>query len=386
MFFGPRTFFDNPQGLATAKMISRDDPSTVNDDDEVVVYGVNAERHQLIYNTSMWTLALYGSRGNGRDQFHGPEGIACDPRGNVYVVDKENNRVVHLFNQKRTVAWVKAFGGDGAVRLSSPSQVALDEQGRVYVTDTGNRRIVVFDSTGAVATVMPDAGGSFSFVDGPAALAVADGTNYWSYFRKERCIFCVDSSGRRVRKLGFGGDVQVSVVLPGSHRAAYAAVDYYHNLWLTDTRGGCILKYDHNLALLDIFGSPGTGDNQFVEPRGIAIWKRFGQTFIAEKSGAQYYWVGTEVKECSLRNGKRPGHVIVSSLCTEYSYLSLFSATGADTLYYFSKRMVYPGKRESVVAVPGSVDDLRGQLILRAEPTYSSYTYSWKDYPVTLNK
>ena len=114
MFFGPITQFDDPEGLATAKMKSRDDPKTIQDDDEVVVYGVNSGRNQLIYNTSMWTLGLYGSKGSGDNQFLSPRGVAIDENGNVYVVDSGNNRVVQLFNPKKEVRWVHAFTGKSA--------------------------------------------------------------------------------------------------------------------------------------------------------------------------------------------------------------------------------------------------------------------------------
>jgi hypothetical protein len=33
------------------------------------------------------------------------------------------------------------------------------------------------------------------------------------------------------------------------------AIDYYHNYWITDKNRHCVLKFDHDLNLLDIFGS-----------------------------------------------------------------------------------------------------------------------------------
>jgi hypothetical protein len=31
------------------------------------------------------------------------------------------------------------------------------------------------------------------------------------------------------------------------------------------------------------------------EPRGITLWRRFGQIFITEREGAQYFWIGTDI-------------------------------------------------------------------------------------------
>jgi len=150
--FLPLERFDDPQGIATIKMVSRDNPSKKEDDDEVVVYGVNSGRNQIIYNISMKGLDAFGSYGSGKNQFKNPKGIACDQTGNVYVVDCGNNRIVHLYNPNQKVQWVKAFDGKGYgdIGLNSPSQVGIDINGNIYVTDTGNRRIVVFDKKGKI--------------------------------------------------------------------------------------------------------------------------------------------------------------------------------------------------------------------------------------------
>ena len=159
--FLPLRRFNDPQGIAKEKMKARDKPQTEKDDDEVVAvcngieHRIPINGHQLIYNTSMWGLDSYGKKGSGEGQFLFPKGIACDVHGNVYVVDAGNNRIVHLYNPKKKVTWVKAFNGKGSgdpaeAGLIKPSQVGLDEMGKIYVTDTGNRRIVVFDSTGKI--------------------------------------------------------------------------------------------------------------------------------------------------------------------------------------------------------------------------------------------
>ncbi len=376
MFLGPFAKFDDPQGIATAKMKSRDDPTTTADDDEVVVYGVNAGRNQLIYNTSTLTIAAYGSAGSGDGRFNAPAGVAVDADGNVYVADRGNNRIVHLFNPKREVRWAGSFTGKNAADpgLAGPSQVALDRRGRIYVTDTGNRRIVVFSADGAPCQVLPG-GAQYRFEDGPSMLAVADGSEVWRYFRGDRIVFCADRNGGRLWKIDFAGEVKKQVLLPGGHRACYAAVDYYHNLWITDKAQGCILKYDHDLNLLDIFGSPGKGKNQFVEPRGIAVWQRFGQVFVAEKEGAQYYWVGADCTEKSLRKIGDNNYTLSLTL-TEHSFVSLFSAN-KDTTWILKRFMLHPGRSTLPLRDNGA-----GPMVLRIEPTYSSYTYYKREYPM----
>jgi len=386
MFFGLKTAFDDPQGIATAKMKSRDDPSTPNDDDEVVVYGVNSGRGELIYNTSMWGLARYGTRGSASGQFLDPKGIAVDPDGNVYVADCGNNRIVHLFNPLKTVYWVKDFGAKSATDpgLSGPAQVALDAEGKIYASDPGHGRIVVFKPSGEVCKAILGSGEG-AFKNGPTMLAVADGRERWSYFPNDRAVYCADDNGARMWKFDLAGSVIKTVSMPNGQKASYAAIDYFHNVWVTDKDDHCILKFDKDLRLLDVFGSFGTDKNQFVEPRGIAIWKRFGQVFIAEKKGAQYFWVGTDLKSKELIDKGNSRYVLTLNV-TEYSFISLFETAGRDTSWLISKRLVFPGGASINFSdvkkrvFPGA------SMVLKTEPTYSSYLYNSWIYPMSLNR
>jgi hypothetical protein len=386
LFFGPVTAFNDPQGIATVKMKSRDDPKTDKDDDEVVVYGVNSGRNQLIYNTSMWTLGLYGSKGSGKDRFMSPRGIAIDPDGNVYVADCGNNRVVHLFNPKREVHWVNEFTGKTPSDhgLQAPSQIGLDAKGRIYVTDTGNERIVIFSADGNVFQTIP-LHGEFRFEQGPSMLAVADGSEPWSYFGTDRSMFCADRNGSRLWKINFNGTVEKQVLMPQGYVAEYGAVDYFHNLWVTDKEKHCILKFDHDLVLLDIFGSYGNGKNQFVEPRGIAIWKRYGQVFISEKDGAQYYWIGTDLKAKSVRQVSGDSYTL-SLAVTEHSFVSLYAAVAKDTQWVFNRWMVSAGNPDLPFEDRKHILLQKRQCFLRIEPTYSSFSYFKLDFPVQVER
>ncbi len=381
LFFGPRTFFDNPQGLATTRLTVWDDTTTEKDDDEVVVYGVNSGRHQIIYNTSMWTLGLYGKKGGGKDCFFYPKGIAANERGDVFVADSGNNRVVRLFNPKSKLLWVGVFDGrsHGGLQLIGPSRVGVDEDVRVYVTDTGNRRIVVFDSSGKVTCIFPQCTGI------PTALAVADGKSYWSFFSNERVVFYAEEGGKKAVKCTFDGKVIKKADLPAGYTASYGAIDYYHNYWVTDTHNHCILKFDHNLNLLDIFGSYGNGDNQFDCPTGITIYKRYGQVFVAERTGAQYYWIGTDLKEAYLSLTEKESGYVLTVNATEYSFLSLFSVNGSDTCRYIKRMRLFPGR--TTVSIRNRDMGLNiNNITLRLEPTYSSYTYYLWDYPISVRK
>jgi DNA-binding beta-propeller fold protein YncE len=89
-------------------------------------------------------LAQWGSSGGADGRFHSPTGIAVDGAGEVYVVDSENNRV-EVFDPSGR--FLEKWGMQGVLAgdFSQPSAVAVDCAGEVYVTDTNNNRVERFD-------------------------------------------------------------------------------------------------------------------------------------------------------------------------------------------------------------------------------------------------
>ncbi len=303
LFLGNKTHFDDPQGIACVRLESWDDSTTTDDDDELVVYGVNSGENCIIFNRSMYSLGVYGL-GPDEEKFDRPWGIAADARGNVYVADRGNARVVHLFNPDRGLFYIDDIGAPGSEpgKFVDPRGVALDTDGRIYVTDAGLGRVTVFDELGGVV----DTWGGF---DGPDAVAVVGPDEEWSFYRGEGFAVVIDSLHRRVRKLSLTGE-PLGDTTPAewgvkNSYLAYATIDYHNNIIITDKRNGCLHKLNHNLNHLTSFGEPGTGDYQFDEPRGVTIYRRFGQLFVAERKGAQYLWVGVDVKDFAARVVRR---------------------------------------------------------------------------------
>lgn len=295
LFTGNRHRFRDPRGVAAVKLIERDNPEKTGDDDELTVFGVNAGEHCVIYNSSETTLASYGKKGSGAGELLDPWGIAASPAGDVYVADTGNHRIVRLRYRAGKLNELGPLSeplGD-PTPFRSPKGVALATNGDLYVADAGNDRVAVLDRMGNGIRAFGE-----DFLSDPEAIAVLDREERWSC-RPDEFVVVIDGEGTRVWKLRPDGTpiaraTAAELRIPNG-RFRGVAIDYHHQIYLTDEANHAIHKLTPDLELLTSFGREGSGDAEFRAPFGITVWRRFGQFFISERTGAQYYWVGVDV-------------------------------------------------------------------------------------------
>ena len=402
--------FRDPQALATVRLDSWENPNDKGDDDEVTVYGVNSGQNNIIYNKSMTSLGVYGLNEKGKRKLKSPRGIAANSRGDVYVADTGNNRIVRLFNPKSNLQFVKGIGKYGIKQgeFNRPRDVFLDSQGNVYVTDTGNNRVQVFDKNDNFKFSFGTSGKENGELFLPDAIVVNDKRERWAYYRKE-FIMIIDLNNSRIQKFDIQGNFIKSINAedfgyPDVY-LSYMALDYYCNIYVTDKVNNCIHKFDRNLNYLTSYGRKGKGDKEFIEPRGITIYRRFGQMFVAEKEGAQYYWIGTDFKDFTVHlYQQRKCFFTFEYFLTETSFITVdvFSEDEKFVTRIWNKRFKSSGRQSdnwrcNVRNWPDSVllkDNLtiaprykniknlpRGNYKIRYkfEPTYSSYRHFYKE-------
>jgi len=384
LLLGNATDFANPQGLAVARLKVLEDPKSDKDDDEITAYGVNSGRDQIIYNTSMYNLAIFGSSGSGKNQFKNPRGIAADPSGDVFVCDAGNKRVVHLFNDGKKLKWVDAFGTD---ILEEPHAVALTEADTIFVTDFKRGTIELFSYSGKHLRTLEG-------LVNPTGIAV-DHPKMTKTRYGDRVIFAIDGNGSQIRKMTYDGKVIETILIqamPNSGKLSYIAPDFFDNLWVTDSITCRIHKLDRDLKYITSVGTCGTDDWQFDHPTGIAIWRRFGQVVVAERHSAQYLWIGTDIRDLSARILTNPeGNDIgaIGMFLTDRSYVSINIKRDGKIIRQLSKRRrLMQGentanwdlKDDAGVRVPPATYDIE----LKLEPTYSSFTYYDKTVIVKL--
>lgn len=157
-----------------------------------------------------------GFSGDGGDpaqaQLSGPAGLVFDTEGNLYISDQHNNRVRKVtFGRKPQIATVvgagpAAFGGDGgapaAAELSGPNGLAVDRSGNLYIADSENHRIrkVTFGPKPEIRTFVGIGLAGFSG-DGGAASAARLSLPNAMVFGTDGNLYVADYLNDRIRRV-----------------------------------------------------------------------------------------------------------------------------------------------------------------------------------------
>ncbi len=208
--------FSGDGGPATEARLNLPSGIAVDDEDNIYIADRSNNRIRVVHpDGTIHTFAGTGVDGYRGDagpadqaQLSKPFGLALDDQGNLYIADRGNNRIRKI-NPEGIITTVAGDGGfffmgdNGPAyqaSIAGPTGVAVDEQGNLYIADRNNNRIRMVDPLGMIRTV---AGTGQQDYNGDSELARE--TNLHLPFDvavdKNGKVLVVDRSHYRVRKI-----------------------------------------------------------------------------------------------------------------------------------------------------------------------------------------
>jgi sugar lactone lactonase YvrE len=246
-------------------------------------------------------------------RFSSPQGVATDSAGNVYVADTGNYtiRKITPAGVVTTLAGIAGVAGsaDGigaSARFNGPQSVATDSAGNVYVADFGNDTIRKITPDGLVTTLAGAAGMQGS-IDGMGAAARFNGP-YGVAVDASGNVYVADFGNDTIRKITpdglvttLAGAAGMQASIDGIGAAARfngpygAAVDASGNVYVADTGNDTIRKITPAGVVTTLAGTAGAAGS--TDGIGAAATLFAPQGVATDSAGNLYVASGSTIRK-----------------------------------------------------------------------------------------
>jgi hypothetical protein len=228
-----------------------------------------------------------------------PSGIAVDSSGNLFIADRNNNRVVRVDASSGIASQVAGNGtaassGDGGLAtqasINFPLGVVLDSAGNVYISEAlGNRVRQVNAQTGIITTYAGTGTAGYSG-DGGQATAASLKMPYGIAFDSAGNLYIADVGNECIRSVNVQTGIITTVAGNGTNALSpdgvpaagaslsmpmWVAFDLSGGLLISETGGSRLRRVDPQTGLLSTVAGNGsasfTGDGVAATSAGIAM-------------------------------------------------------------------------------------------------------------------
>ena len=196
-------------------------------------------------------------------------GITFDLKGNVWVADMGNNKILKLSQDGRLLRIID-HAGSRSVHLIYPLGVSVSPEGLVYICDSGNHRVTVHDEKGMFLFAFGSEGSIPGCFDGPGDVTFgSDGLVYVTDGRNTSRVCVWSKEGI------FQRDFKTKYAL-----TCIAATGDNH-LLITSCISDIVMVYTLGGQLLHEFGERGTDPGKFRGPYGLCVHNS-GAVYVAD--------------------------------------------------------------------------------------------------------
>lgn len=253
-------------------------------------------------------LASLGYASQGHTALKNPADVAVDAAGNIWAVDKGNNRIVEYNEAGEFLLEAGGLGSSGG-KLSSPSGIAIDSYGLIDVTDTANNRVERFTASGQFYSVIGanvdrtkvEAGGTVAernhctaasgdvcqagtsgsaagLMAEPIGIATSGGGNF----------YVVERADNRVEKFNLNGELLTTISKLGTEgelkEPTAMAIGPNGYIWVADTGNNRVAEWNSSFAFVRKFA--GAGTNALGHPAAIDV-DSTGKVWVGDKDNGR---------------------------------------------------------------------------------------------------
>jgi sugar lactone lactonase YvrE len=188
-----------------------------------------------------------------------PAGIAVDSAGNIYIADLSDQRVRKITAATGVITTVAGNGSGGYTgdsgpavnaELNGPTCVAVDSTGNVFVTDKNNERVRRIDAGTGIITTVAGSGKAGYSGDGAAALNAKFYGMSGIAVDAAGNLYIADQNNQRIRRVDVASGLVTTIAGTGTQgfsgdggpaqsaqvKSPYGvSTDAAGNVWITDT-------------------------------------------------------------------------------------------------------------------------------------------------------
>lgn len=315
------------------------------------------------------TIAGIGTQGYTGDgglataaQLGGPVGVMPDARGNIYIVDYNNNviRKIDTAGVITTVAGngTPGYSGDGGPATSATLQgvaaIVIDSIGNLYLADNQNFVIRMVDTSGIISTVVGNGTQGFSGDGGPAlsaqltyplGLLIDKKGNLYIGDTYNNCVRKVDTAGIITTVAGVGGPSGSysgdggPAINAGLNAPVGMSMDPVGNLFIADASNNVVRKVDTTGIITTVVGN---GSMSYSGNGGLATLAALNGPNGVVSTSAGYLYIVDEGNHCIRR--------VCMNVDSVFGYIKTPANTvvSAGVVYAFKRQQTHNGLNDTL--------------------------------------